>query len=258
MPTCVACHRRNIAAPYAGRCEPCYRVNARWGVCACAGAPCRLVNNRCARCNYAHACMAGAIPYNGPNEGHVTCAKVLAEAHRAAYNEPEHVDVWLMPVRNRCLYHAARVIMWRRFGVRAGMLAGPNPGTPGPRRRGGAAALGRHVQRLVVAGHWAPGDAPIVLLGFGAVPNLRRLAAAQRQRLRAFRPSLTRDGGNLAQTPWANGDIPVGNGPLVQLCQLLVNQLGLGGRVPRPPGAQQGPERRFRRSLHVSPFPAFH
>jgi hypothetical protein len=116
-----------------------------------------------------------------------------------------HVDVWLIPLTPWCVLILFRIILWRRFGILAGLLEG----TPTAAhvwshgiRRADVAALIEHLVALWVAAEWPHGSAPILLSGTDE-DNVQKVRAAladrganaeQCSRLKAFNATFSERG----------------------------------------------------------------
>ena len=292
---CYGCNRlappalRNLAPGGRRRCDTCDRLNARWQVCDLAGCALRRIPQQPARCQpvvalphprrasalagavgfyacfvcfFANKCtLAGKLPFHNALERTRNPSVLLAPVHLQLQ---VHIDLWLMPCRDRCIYHIARIILWRLFGVVAGILSGGGHGS--------RSVVARKVNALKGAGEWPQTDAPVVFVGITpssvssmAARGLRALSDAEKGRLHGFRRSLTRMNGATAGLDWARFNEEPGAAchravPLVQKLTELLRDIGMtsGGHLglnhghPRTWRGNTDKERAFRRSLHTS------
>jgi len=78
------------------------------------------------------------------------------------------VDLWLLPRKRWCPLEAARLYLWRRYSLIAGVLLGP-PDRVHSRSNGSPVvdgdALADHIAELIVDAGWPKGHAPIVVTG---------------------------------------------------------------------------------------------
>ena len=292
---CAGCNatetQRNLCHVIPGggdqrRCQRCHRSSSLWQTCeigwcelratatqarcvplrAVAGLPASPARQAaigkyaCPACVFAHICTLHSImPYRHPLEDTNNPAELLAATHFAILRNEVHL--WIMPKRDRCTYYAARVILWRRFGVLVGIL----PGMKNSNAYNNNAAIARHINRLKNANRWPVSDTKVVLVGVKrtAVPVVQSLSPQQRRRLHGFPKSLTRSSYNLRGMNWdafnrAPAAADHASVPLVRICAELLRSIDLttGGR----PGNGQArvwhgrtqAEGGFRRSLHTS------
>lgn len=169
---CSACKRLPPAAGRAGRCQYCYRKKRRWRTCAGCGqeAACRAEESaeewRCGRCEATMALESGLACRSWGRHTADEDALGLYDAH---LEEWLLVEVWLVPTGKKpCLLAWARLLLWRRWGVLAGLVRGAAKAltwSHGVRQRD-PAALALHFRQLRDAGHWPRGTAPVLLTGW--------------------------------------------------------------------------------------------
>ena len=299
MQRCCGCNRTANAvelryhapAPdFRPRCEACHRRSALWQTCSLAGCETRLTlpptetrcepvehitpprrdagatpgTYGCPACRFANDCtFAAVVPLHHPLEQHKDPPRQMQPVHLAMMAE---IHLWLMPIRNRCIYYIARVILWRRFGVLAGIIAG-----------GGDTnhqAAGRRISRLKQAGQWPTTEAKVLLVGIApshvramvrpGSRALARLSAQEKGRLRGCRGSLSRQftigGLTFADFQRDPGHARWADVPLVNKLAGLLRDIGIttGGHpglnhgLPCRWNANTEAEEAFRRSLHTS------
>ena len=291
---CAGCNRTSNARRLVGpgpipgqrRCAPCQKDNRLWAACGlhscpvlldeCEPIPTIIAPSRaatpaqiqargthaCRECVSAYKCtLERILPGHAALEGTEDPATTLAAAHKILRRE---FDIWICPIRDRCIYHWARVILWRRFSVCAGMVPGPRGKRPGC-----GPAIAQHVTKLKRQGRWpVTTDAKIVLVGIEtpAIPNIAALSQQERARLYGCLRSLTRSSGNIRGLDWEgfnkNPTAPrYARVPLVRILAEMLTHIGVtsNGR----PGLNNGAartwdeatreERAFRASLHASP-----
>ena len=295
LPRCAGCNRTSNARPLVGpgpiagqrRCAPCQGKNKLWQACGLHGcpvlldecepiptinAPCRDATpdqiqargvHACQECVSAYRCtLQQIVPPHAGLEGTESPAKTLAGAHKILRRE---FDIWLCPIRDRCMYHWARVILWRRFSVLAGIVPGPSGKKPGC-----GPAIAQHVTILKRKRQWpVTTDAKIVLVGIDtpAIPNIAALTPEERDRLYGCERSLTRSAnGNSKGLDWNdfNRNPTAARYARVRLVRLLAEMLthievtsngrpGLNNGAARTWDGATPKERVFRASLHASP-----
>ena len=194
---CVACRETKLTTR--GKCFTCTRHNFEWHACHDCGddGPCAKLGRyfRCTPC----ARRAGrSFSANDWDETPDAEHAALLELHRTELWPV--VDVWLVPCGNRCALHLVRLVLWRLCGRLAGLLEGPPAGVLGAGGRNGrtcnALRMAKFLEKLVAAGRWPLGDAPVLLTGVTPAQCAAiRIALAwsdQSDRLRAYRRSLSR------------------------------------------------------------------
>ena len=303
LPRCAGCNRTSTAANLryladngAPCCRKCHDDHALFQVCELAHcelrrgpgtlAPCKPLSavaggrqpsnahqgaiasaaRACPACFFAHSCtIAPKIEWQHPLRTLPFPATPLAakQLSARAADMRNEVHLWIMPQRNRCLYHNARVLLWRCFGVIAGLLPGPRGDGHARNRR---QALGRHIQALKSANLWPTNDAPVALVGLrGRAPTFAALTPQENARLRCFPDTLSRlyvtdlRWGSINEDPTANANYATRLGTT---CAALLRQVGLtqGGQPGYGPctwDAITEAERAFRFSLHTSTAPIF-
>ena len=206
-PLCTGCKRLPPATGRAGRCQYCYRQKRRWRTCAGCGqeAACRAAESaeewRCGRCQAVLALESGLASRSWGR--HIADGDALA-LYDAHLDEWPLVEVWLVPTGKKpCLLAWARLLLWRRWGMLAGLVPGADAlkWSHGLRQRN-PAALALHFCQLRDAGHWPRGTAPVLLTGWrpGDVVAVReRLGEAgfpqeEADRLRGVPFSLSENG----------------------------------------------------------------
>jgi len=177
---CAACHKYRDRLPlkkwrpHAGlgggrRCKTCANEGRERRSCHSCGMPecCELCLGQwtCRGCRAAAVLLNNELP---PRRG-----VALTNAEKAARLERHlahwaQVDLWLLPRKPWCPLEAARLYLWRRYGLVAGVLLGPAHGVhswtngwPVVDR----AALAEHCGELIVEAGWPKGNAPIVVTG---------------------------------------------------------------------------------------------
>ena len=279
---CAGCHVLRVLVPVTGKCNRCHVHGVEWDACEACGtaAPlyCTGPNGDwyCGgpaaagveHCLFAQLCMRFTPPYRHPLEGRADASETLAARHlQFALSGADWVDFWIVPRCDHCLYHWARVALWRRFGVRVGLLPGfPDGAVPlDPHRHPpDLTAVRLHLLDLSNRGFFAADTAPVVLIGLVAVPGVPGLPAAAHARLVDFEDTLSRAGGLIADAEWDQIDQNPGAPALaavpliMRLAHLLFRVLpGVPGVSVRLPNAPGDDERCFRRSLHSSPAGRF-
>ena len=285
QPRCAGCNSPAVELKYRCgdryRCRSCTKAKALWQCCAlawcksppacCVPLPALLGRDpstaqaaavgvlACPACVFAHECTISAKP-SGAHvlEGTRNPAAAMSAVHLmvAMYI---HVEVWIIPYRDKCLLYWVRVILWRCWGVFAGVLRGPRYTAAACRRP----LLEGHVAALKAAKDWPKGDAPIVFTGTVESDLPRTLKPKDEARVRTFRKSLSRQHAaagmrwellNLDPAAAANT-----NGALIKAAAEFLRSLGIEPDTAnaRPWDADTPEERAFRRSLHTSKAAAF-
>ena len=295
LPRCAGCNKSTVdryrwLGPAGGAylCRGCDNESARWQVCTLAGCATRapptharcpalravdglvaspprlaaLGARACPACVFAHICtLHRKIPEKHALERVNNPAAQLAPVHLAMQGD---IRLWLLPKMDRCLYHVARVVLWRRFSVLAGILPGGGLGS--------APAVAQRLATLKQQNRFPGGDAKVVLLGMtpAEVQHLRAnhlpfLTQQERARLRGFLDPLSRLR-TLGGMSWADfnqdpGGAQHANATLVRRLEALLRSIRMTtGGHPRHPGLNHGHPRRwddpgdqtFRSSLHTS------
>ena len=270
-PRCEACHvkRRlwqtctlaNCATrfpPIETECEPLEEIDARWRRDAGATPG----TYACHTCTFANICtFAAVLPYQSK---HIAPPQQLQAVHLQMMGE---IDLWLMPFRDRCTYYVARVILWRRFAVLAGIIAGSGNTNP--------QAVGRAISVMKQNGQWPTTDAKVVLVGHDpskvrrmARPNSRafpQLSVQEKGRIHGCDGSLSRQF-SIGGLTFENFQLDPGHArweavPLVRKLARLLRDIGMTtgghpglnhGLLPCWWNANTQAEEAFRRSLHTS------
>ena len=81
-------------------------------------------------CFFAGLCMRLMPPYHHPLEARDDASLIVARLHRAQAADGYAFSI--VPRSSRCLYYYARVVLWRRFGVRVRLLPGFPPNVVPP------------------------------------------------------------------------------------------------------------------------------
>jgi hypothetical protein len=125
------------------------------------------------------------------------------ELHQALHAS---VDVWIVPRSRWCQLQMARLLLWRRYGLLAALLAGPPPAAyyrVGDARHVDGDVLADHFAELHQAGGWPPGSAPILVTGtveadladsrdtLRVMEQAMLLPVGEAARLRPYKPSLS-------------------------------------------------------------------
>ena len=300
MQRCSGCNRTSTAAqlryhpPGLGpRCDSCQRRSAIWQTCTLGGcedrytipptqARCEPVQDidarrrrdagpsppggtyACPACIFGNTCtFAAVLPYH-----HVGTPKQLQPVHLRMMGE---IHLWLMPIRDRCTYYFARVVLWRRFAVLAGIIAGGGDTN--------CQAAGRAISRMKQNGQWPCTDAKVVLVGHDpnkvrrmTRPNSRalpQLTAQEKGRIHGCPGTLSRQF-NIGGLKFEDFQLDPGHErweavPLVRKLARLLRDIGMTteGHPGLNPDLRYGlsscrwnantqAEEAFRRSLHTS------
>ena len=246
------------------RCRPLVELDGREPSAARLAA---MGKYACPACVNAHECtLLSVLPDKlYPLEGSSSAAALMSAVHLQFVHVEVHV--WVLPMQNRCLYYWARVILWRIFGVFLGVLQGPNKSKSN--RAASRAAIGKHIHKLKQQGRWPRTEVPVVVIGVDdhKLPaKIKGFTKAQRQRLKGFRPSLTRGNalhGATRSLDWTALNLDPAaaahaNVPLVKTCAKMLESIGVttngrpGNGQRRLWNADTPEERAFRRSLHTS------
>ncbi len=143
------------------------------------------------------------------------------------YELRQYVQLWIMPLTKWCPLLMLRFILWRRWGVLAGILPGPPTGvftrSQGVRQCN-AVQLALHFRDLVAAGQlWPAGNARVVVTGTRAADlalAIHELPPWDRQRLVPFLETLS----ELRTTAnWSRHDF--NQAPLTHTCTLVARAL---------------------------------
>ena len=294
LPRCAGCNAADLRLAYRlgdrYRCRTCHDEKAIWQGCslgwcknknqaarcvplpALAGrdpstaAQAAVGKLACPACVWAHKCTTlSCLPGCHALEETRHPAEAMSAVHLMAVLHV-WVEVWILPRGDRCLLYWVRVVLWRCWGVFAGVLRG--------HRQTDAASAGRsrriiqaHVSALKAAGEWPPGDAPVVVLGAGDrdLPRrVRGLKPAEHARLKGFKKTLSRQS-NSRGVSWELLNLdPVAaahaNGDLIKTAAEFLTSIGKTPDPARsqPWNADTAAERAFRRSLHTSTAALFH
>ena len=152
------------------RCQGCYRAKRFWLRCTDCGVERACTDYaaswRCAPCVRHRELLAGRVAGAAWRSGVEDDAgrALLYDAH--LYEEP-CVDAWVMPESAElCLLVLARLVLWRRYGVLAGLVRGAGAvswsnGT----KVVDTGKLIAHLEQLRAAAQWPPGREPVLLSG---------------------------------------------------------------------------------------------
>ena len=173
--------------------------------CSSCGAPGRCRPDAtgvylCEACARIKGLEAGRVVRGWPGPTPAAHSELL-RLHLAA---TEHVQVYLVPQGPSCLLVLARVILWRKFGVIAGLLPGPPAGThwySNGARVTDAARLAAHVHATQTAAppRWPLGTAPVLVTGCRQ-PLALTLPGPELDRVRFFKDTLSEHGANASAT----------------------------------------------------------
>ena len=220
-------------------------------------------------CLFANECMHFRPQFHHPLEGRDGASWIMARRHYDQSAAPaDRFDFIVVPRTDQCLYHWSRVALWRRFGALVGLFPGfPEGAVPldPDNNPPDLHAVGAHLLDLYNRGFFdrmRPG-AKVVLIGLETVPHVPGLPFAVRNRLRAFKETLSRDGGAMAGATWAQlnqnpGAAALALVPLIDRLRRMMfsnNCLGLGAVIIKDENSNARRERRFRLSLHSSTAP---
>ena len=288
QPRCAGCNKLGLRLAYPlgdrYRCWTCHDAKAVWQGCslgwctnknqaarcvplpALAGrdpstaAQAAVGKLACPACVWAHECTTlSRLPGCHALEETGHPAEAMSAVHLMA-GLLVWVEVWILPRGSRCILYWVRIVLWRCWGVFAGVLRG--------HRRTDAASAGNprriiaeHVSALKAAGDWPPGHAPVVVLGAedrDLPRRVRGLRPEEHARLKGFAETLSRQR-NTRGMNWELLNLnPVAaaqaNGKLIKTAAEFLASIG---RTPdtarsRPWNADTAAERAFRRSLHTS------
>ena len=240
------------------RCKP---LPAHAGRTPSTAAQAAVGQHACPACRFAHKCTTlSTLPGTHALEKTSRPAEAMSVVHLLVGFVFIHVEIWIVPWDDWCLLYWVRVVLWRCWGVFAGVLRGPRKTEAKCRRR----LLQEHVKTLKAAEHWPRGDAPVVFTGAKDRDLAFKLKPKDRARVQGFEKTLSRMGGNASGVNWEllNRD-PVAaansNGKLIQRAAEFLESIG---RTPdtanaRPWNADTAAERAFRHSLHTSKAAAF-
>lgn len=254
---CKAClifkPERLVCRPHAGigggrRCTACKGAKRERRFCARCGDEhlCRKrgLHWMCVPCTDAAVLRSGDLPAKRTLELPLADKVAYLALHYALRAD---VQIWIVPLTRWCPLLMFRFVLWRRFGILAGILPGPPTGVftrLGGVRQCDRMALGLHFRGLVANGlapvgigaagqTWPSGTAPVVVTGTCAADlgfAKMELPPADRDRLVPFLETLSE---RRATTGWSRrtfNQSPCAAGSscvLVQRAVLVLQAAGL-------------------------------